>query len=278
LISLNCYSQILDTINLILNIDSLKIHELDQAIKLNTNNSELYYKRALAKERKPTTNHKLKMESIIEDLNKAIELNPNYGIYFVKRATKNFSLSKKNHAIEDMNVALKLCPNNPSFYNLRGQYHKRLKNYKEAIEDYGKAIELIPNQCSNYRFRGDIYFELKEYIKAKDDYSKGLYLANKDSSFNDKFRKKVWVNNVYRMRLICKYYTKDFYGCIEDCRFILNHNEESYLFSTFKEVATLYLGMAQIQLGHIDDGCLNMLKVGEAMNREGYKLMEKNCK
>ena len=117
-----------------------------------------------------------KYEEAIEDLNKAIELKPDYTYAYNNRGFAYNNLGQYNRAIEDLDKAIELDPDNTYAYNNRGFAYNNLGQYNRAIEDYDKAIELDPDYARAYNNRGSTYDDLKQYDRAIEDYDKAIEL------------------------------------------------------------------------------------------------------
>jgi len=93
----------------------------------------------------------------LKDLDRAIELNPNYTDAFFARGNVYFGRFNQNlvRAKEDYTKAIELDPQlAKGFYN-RGLANSGLEKYTEAIEDFTKAIEIEPNSTKAYQRRAE---------------------------------------------------------------------------------------------------------------------------
>ena len=79
---------------------------------------------------------------VVDELNKTIQLNPQFKEAYLDRATAKLSLKQYEEAIEDYNKYLELDPENANAYNDRGLSYFNLGKYYNAIFDYDKAIEI----------------------------------------------------------------------------------------------------------------------------------------
>ena len=57
------------------------------------------------------------------------------------------TLGNYRQAIEDLNRAIEIKPDYAEAYNNRGIAYKGLGNYNQAIKDFDRAIEIKPNSC-----------------------------------------------------------------------------------------------------------------------------------
>jgi tetratricopeptide (TPR) repeat protein len=112
----------------------------------------------------------------VEDLTKAIELNPDYALYYNNRGISYAKLKEYGKAVEDLTKAIELNPDYALYYNNRGISYYKLEEHGKAVADYTKAIELNPDEAVYYGNRGDRYYKLEEYEKAVEDYTKAIEL------------------------------------------------------------------------------------------------------
>jgi len=124
---------------------------LSNAIKLQSNDAEIYYNRGIAYENLG------QYQPAIQDYNQAISLNPAYSEAFYNRGTIYNEIGQYQQAIDDFNQAVILQPNDAEAYHGRGFAYDKLGQYQRALEDYNKAINLQPNYANAYINRG-IYF------------------------------------------------------------------------------------------------------------------------
>jgi len=122
----------------------------------------------------------------INAYNKAIQLNPNNDVAYLKRGVAHFNLGNYqqaindyNMAINDYNMAIQLNPQYADTYNGRGVAYGKLGNSQKAINDFNKAIELNPQYAEAYSNRAVVYFKLGDEHKAVDNVKSAAKLGNK---------------------------------------------------------------------------------------------------
>ncbi len=174
------------------NISSLKVKYSNNIILSNS-----YWAKGVKNER--SGNYK----QAIDDLTRAIELNPNN-----KRAYNSRAIAKGNSgdikgAIEDYTKGIEIDPGDPLMYRNRGARKAELKEHKGAISDYDKAIDITPDDYYAYYLRARSKGALGDYSGEISDHSKSLEL--KKDSFQ-----------VYYERAYAKIEIKDFEGAISD--------------------------------------------------------------
>lgn len=128
-------------------------------------------------------------EAAIVDLNRAIELAPDFTLAYFLRAiatVKNQSsaqlasstggISVQNNdlrnAIADLDQVIKLSPRNPFAYYNKGNLLVEAMDYTSAIAAYSKAIEIKPDFGEAYFNRGFVYLTLGNRQLGLPDISK----------------------------------------------------------------------------------------------------------
>lgn len=146
------------------------IEYLNNAIKLKPDYFSAYFYRGMAYSN--LGQHK----RAIEDYNQTLRLQPNDALTYVIRGMAYFDLGQHKRAIEDYNQALRLQPNDASTYVERGLAYDDLGQHQRAIEDYNEAIRLKPDYVLAYNFRGGDYAYLGQYHRAIKDYTEAIRL------------------------------------------------------------------------------------------------------
>lgn len=80
-------------------------------------------------------------EAIVE-YDKAIMINPNFGMAYRTRGTAYYKKQQYDKAIADCNKAIEMNPRYATAYFGRGKAYQRKGQYDRAIADYNKAIEI----------------------------------------------------------------------------------------------------------------------------------------
>lgn len=143
-----------------------------EAIELNPNYAEAYYKRG------ETYYYNDEDKKAIEDLSKAIQIQPNYAKAYKLRG-EIYYLENDEQAIEDLSKAIKLKSKYATAYAARAKVYYHLENYQKAIEDYTMAIQIQPKNEKHYEERGNCYKKLGETEKARADFEKYEYLKDR---------------------------------------------------------------------------------------------------
>ncbi len=134
--------------------------EYDTALRLNPGFAEVYVARAAIRgwNGVPANN-----DSILEDIRKALGLNPRLATAYVLRGDfKFFLLRQADSALADYATAIRLAPGDAQAYERRADLYKssihKSPDYDRAIADYGEAIRLAPDSGDYHRGRGHAYF------------------------------------------------------------------------------------------------------------------------
>lgn len=117
-----------------------------------------------------------KVQEGIDDLTKAIKINPHMPQAYAARGSLYLLMVRPSKAIDDFNKAIQLDPKHAPNYVNRGQAYLTLKMFDLALKDFNKAIELDPNSVAAYFNRGVLYFQQKQVDKAIADFTKCIEL------------------------------------------------------------------------------------------------------
>lgn len=99
---------------------------------------------------------------LLDELTKALELDPNLLPAVTDRAEVYFSLKQFQQAIPDYDKAIALDPKDYGAYNDRGLSNMELGKTYDAISDFGDAIRLKPRELQksdSYENRADAYLK-----------------------------------------------------------------------------------------------------------------------
>ena len=111
------------------------------------------------------------------DLDKAIELDPEYGPAYANRAMDAFWDGDCERAIADATKAIELEPDFPTAYGARALCLADAGDLDGALADATRAIELGRIDAFAYYTRGVIYAERGEEVEATADLRKAIELA-----------------------------------------------------------------------------------------------------
>jgi tetratricopeptide (TPR) repeat protein len=92
-----------------------------------------------------------------------------------KRACLNEMRRQREAAVEDLTRAILLNPMEPDYYYTRGRIRCKLQHYEEAVADFTRTLDLCDHYKSDYYrapahfFRAETYVRLKKYDQARAD-------------------------------------------------------------------------------------------------------------
>ncbi|CAD8179273.1 unnamed protein product [Paramecium pentaurelia] len=116
----------------------------------------------------------------LNDLNQAIQLNPNYAQAYSIRGNLYEKLGDKSKALNDYNQAIRFDPNNELSYINRGFLYQVIGQIERALFDYYSAIQLNPKYSQAYLNRGNIYKCILEIERAIYDFNQAIQLDPKN--------------------------------------------------------------------------------------------------
>ncbi|MFM7389551.1 MAG: tetratricopeptide repeat protein [Vampirovibrionales bacterium] len=134
-------------------------------------------------------------EQSLEDLDKALALEPNYKakVYHNKGAAYD-RLEQYEDALYWFREELKVTPQNPEALFAIGSVYQSLGREEEANAEYTKAIKLHPYQARFYNNRGNTYKHLDDPKTAMNDYTKAIEL---DPSYSDPYLNRGYLHYYY---------------------------------------------------------------------------------
>ena len=153
--------------------------EITKYINENPNDPEGYYNRGYLQYR-----HEVDDEIVLSDINKAIELNPNYvDAYRVRTYVYEYS-GEYDKLIAEYEKIIEIEPT----YENYDYYIRYLNTYIEngaqkALKVIEKVFELFPDNAALYQLRGAIRYRLEDYDRAIADYKKAIELNPKNADW-----------------------------------------------------------------------------------------------
>ena len=107
----------------------------------------------------------------IDDLNRAIELDPNLATAYLNRGAAYNSLGQYERAIDDLARAIKLDPRNAGAHTNIGLAYFMVNQYDHSIESLSEAVRLAPRNAIVLLNRGNVYARLGFRDQAVQDYA-----------------------------------------------------------------------------------------------------------
>ena len=114
-------------------------------------------------------------EKAIENMDKAVELNPKDSGYIYNRAKMHYQFKNYPKALSDCDVAIRLEPQS-DYYTLRAGIKQKTDDIEGALADVNRSIELAPNDAKVYFNRGFLKQAVGDINGALADFLKHLEL------------------------------------------------------------------------------------------------------
>jgi tetratricopeptide (TPR) repeat protein len=122
------------------NKEMSKAHaSIDQALSAYPNLASLHFLKSVAFELEQNS------QSVEAELNRALELDPNYLPAYSALANLYIRSNQEDRAIAQYQKIMALRPDNPTPYTMIGILEDQRKNYDVAADNYRKALEKDPN-------------------------------------------------------------------------------------------------------------------------------------
>jgi len=116
-------------------------------------------------------------KKVIEYVDNAIKLQPDYADAYVSRGNAYSCLGQYQRTIEDCDKAISLKTTLRALaHNNRGGAYLELGQKNRAIEDFNEAIRLNPKYAEAYFNRGNAYYDLNQYQLAIEECSRSIDL------------------------------------------------------------------------------------------------------
>ena len=147
--------------------------DVNKALELNPNYVDALFLRAALRARKGDT------PGVLADYNKIIELAPSaLGVEVVYHNRSMIRLQNKDvdGALDDLNKAISINAKVAEIYNGRAIARLQKGDLDGALADYEKAIELKPFLPSSLYGRGYFRYQKKDFDGAVSDFSKAIEL------------------------------------------------------------------------------------------------------
>jgi len=151
------------------------INDLTKAIELDPHYVEAFFVRGQL-----LFLRKRDLDRALADYDKVIALAPNaprVELIYNNRSVIRQLKGDRDGALRDLNQAININPKYAEAYSDRGLIRAASEDLEGAASDYEKAIELNPKLTPAYINRGILRFQLEKLSGALSDYSKALELT-----------------------------------------------------------------------------------------------------
>ncbi len=119
------------------------------------------------------------VESLL-NLNKAIEVDPEYAAAYYLRGNIKDRFDDRHGSMKDYNLAVEKNPRFAEAFFARGNVKMKLQDYYGAIDDYTAAITINENYIEAYYNRGKAKQFLQAYQDAINDCTKIIKINSKN--------------------------------------------------------------------------------------------------
>ena len=144
--------------------------DVNKALEINPDYAESYLQRSSIRSEWGDK------EGTLADVNKALEIDPNYADAYFSRGIHLYYFGNRSEGIADLGKAIKLNPKNAFFYYKWGGLYSNEGDNQEAIIDYNRAIQLNPNFAEAYYDRGLAHGKLGDRQAAIANFQKAAEL------------------------------------------------------------------------------------------------------
>ncbi|KAI5282673.1 TOM (translocase of outer membrane) complex component [Ascosphaera aggregata] len=110
----------------------------------------------------------------LEDLEKAVTLDPTQTQSYIKRASLHLELGNRESAIDDFDLAITQNKDDPDIYYHRAQLHFILSELAEAAKDYQKSIDLDPDFIYSHIQLGVTQYKMGSIASAMATFRRSL--------------------------------------------------------------------------------------------------------
>jgi tetratricopeptide (TPR) repeat protein len=105
----------------------------------------------------------------IIDSDKSTMFGGNAANDYAFRGSIKYRLLDYSEAIEDLKKAIEMEPNNAYYYNVRGWVQDEMENYQSALDDFNKSIEIESNNAILYYGRSFVKDDINDNVGAIED-------------------------------------------------------------------------------------------------------------
>ncbi len=144
-----------------------------QPVKYEENDAEFYNKEGVLKLQKGDYG------GAINDLNKAIQLKPDYIAAYFNRSQARYQLEDYQGTIQDLEEVMRMNPHDAYPYYRYGLTQFQQGDYRAAIRSYDQALQKNPHLAEAYFDRGVTRYYLGDKRGARDDFNEAITMSPK---------------------------------------------------------------------------------------------------
>jgi tetratricopeptide (TPR) repeat protein len=151
----------------------LALKEIDKALELNPNYVDAFFLRAII------NNKRKDMEGVLADYNKIIELAPTTSrieVVYTNRSSIYLHKGEIDKALHDLDKAVSINPKVAEIYIARAVARLQKRELDGALADYEKSIELNPTISAAFLGRAYFRYQKGDFDRALADYNKAIEL------------------------------------------------------------------------------------------------------
>lgn len=115
----------------------------------------------------------------IQQLDRAIELNPSYANSYFNRGELYFETGDYEQAIDDYSKAIEITPDDPQYYNSRAHSRFMIEDHLAALEDYETAAEMATDSATYQTDLADARQYLGKWKAAAEAYQAAVKANSK---------------------------------------------------------------------------------------------------
>ena len=110
----------------------------------------------------------------LADINKAIELNPNYALVYAYRGLAYSETNNFDDAKIDFEHAIKIAPRNPELYLMKARFFYQYAKYDQGLKEASSALSINPELAHAFLARSRCYSQLGKYRESLVEIQKAL--------------------------------------------------------------------------------------------------------
>ena len=177
---------------------------------------------------------------------------------YLQRGKAYLKAGRYKDAVSDLNRGLREDPVSFSSYLLRAEAYAGMKSYPDAIRDVQTYLKYFENDLQAVYQCGEYHYLAEDYINALKYFNRNMK-EDPNSALNYKARGKTYLKSAtYRY-------------AVSDLSMSLDLNPDD-------SETWMYLGIAKIRSGDLENGCSDLQKSRQMGNTEVLKYIVDSCK